>query len=174
MHFFARKLYRTATDMKELKKFIKGFGYAFQGVFTALKTECNMRVHLVCMIYMYFFLFAFDFFEITRTQLAIIFIANGLVVGGELINTAIEAAVDLHGKEHTLLGKIAKDTAAGAVLVFAVSAVACGIAIMYQPPAFGKLFYYFSTHIFALTLFIVSLAAAIAFILFGFGKKEKK
>lgn len=160
--------------MKELKKFIRGFGYAFEGVITALKTECNMRVHFVCMAYMYFFLFAFDFFEITRTQFAVIFIANGLVIGGELINTAVEAAVDMHGQAHTPLGKIAKDTAAGAVLVFSVAAVACGIAIMYQPTAFKLLFNYFATHIFALILFMISLAAAVVFILFGFGKKEKK
>lgn len=160
--------------MKGLKKFVKGFGFAFEGIFTALKTECNMRVHFVCMFYMYLFLLAFDFFQITRTQFAIIFIANGLVIGGELINTAIEAAVDLHGKEHTPLGKIAKDTAAGAVLVFAIAAVACGISIMYQPEAFKLLFNFFATHIFALILFIVSLISAVLFILFGFGKKEKK
>lgn len=160
--------------MKELKKFVKGFGYAFEGIITALKTECNMRVHFVCMAYMYFFLLAFDFFEITGTQFAIIFIANGLVIGGELINTAIEAAVDMHGKTHTPLGKIAKDTAAGAVLVFAVAAVACGIAIMYQPTAFKLLFEYFATHILSLIIFVISLAAAVLFILFGFGKKEKK
>lgn len=160
--------------MKELKKFVKGFGFAFEGIFTALKTECNIRVHFVCMFYMYLFLLAFDFFQITRTQFAIIFIANGLVIGGELINTAIEAAVDLHGKEHTPLGKIAKDTAAGAVLVFAIAAVACGISIMYQPEAFKLLFNFFATHIFALILFIVSLISAVLFILFGFGKKEKK
>lgn len=160
--------------MKELKKFVKGFQFAFEGIFTALKTECNMRVHFVCMFYMYLFLLAFDFFQITRTQFAIIFIANGLVIGGELINTAVEAAVDLHGEEHTPLGKIAKDTAAGAVLVFAIAAVACGIAIMYQPEAFKLLFNYFTTHIFALILFIVSLISAVLFILFGFGKKEKK
>lgn len=160
--------------MKELKKLIRGFGYAFEGIISALKTECNMRVHFVCMAYMYFFLLAFDFFEITRTQFAIIFIANGLVIGGELINTAVEAAVDMHGQAHTPLGKIAKDTAAGAVLVFAVAAVACGIAIMYQPTAFKLLFNYFATHIFALILFMISLAAAVVFILFGFGKKEKK
>lgn len=160
--------------MKELKKFVKGFQFAFEGILTALKTECNMRVHFVCMFYMYLFLLAFDFFQITRTQFAIIFIANGLVIGGELINTAIEAAVDLHGEEHTPLGKIAKDTAAGAVLVFAIAAVACGIAIMYQPEAFKLLFNFFATHIFALILFIVSLISAVLFILFGFGKKEKK
>ena len=79
-----------------------------------------MRIHIVCMIYMFFFLFAFDFFEITRTQFAILFITCGLVMGAELINTSIEAIVDLHGEEHTKFGKIAKDCAAGAVLIFTI------------------------------------------------------
>ena len=54
-----------------------------------------MRVHLVCMIYMYSYLLIYDFFEVSRTQFAIIFIANAIVVMGELFNTAIEAVVDM-------------------------------------------------------------------------------
>lgn len=156
-----------------MKKLVKSFGYAFQGLFTAIKTEQNMRIHIVCMVYMYFFLFAFDFFEITRTELAIIFIANGLVVGAELINTAIEAAVDLQGDKHTPLGKIAKDCGAGAVLVFTIFAVFCGIAIMYQPEAFGLLFTYFIENPIAIALFLISVVIFSIFIFFGFGRKKK-
>ena len=58
-----------------MKSLIKSFGYAFEGIFTAITKERNMRIHIVCMIYMFFFLFAFDFFEITKTQLAILLIA---------------------------------------------------------------------------------------------------
>lgn len=156
-----------------MKKLVKSFGYAFQGLFTAIKTERNMRIHIVCMIYMYFFLFAFDFFEITRTDLAIIFIANGLVIGAELINTAIEAAVDLQGDKHTPLGKIAKDCAAGAVLVFTIFAVLCGIAIMYQPNAFTLLFTYFIENPLAIVLFLISVVIFSIFIFIGFGRKKK-
>lgn len=155
-----------------MKELVKSFGYAFQGLFTAVKKERNMRIHIVCMIYMYFFLFAFDFFEITRTELAIIFVANGLVIGAELINTAIESAVDLHGKEHTELGKVAKDCAAGAVLVFTIFAVLCGIAIMYQPEAFQKLFTYFAKNPVAIILFLISVAIFSVFIFKGFPKKK--
>lgn len=156
-----------------MKKLVKSFGYAFQGLFTAIKTEQNMRIHIVCMVYMYFFLFAFDFFEITRRELAIIFIANGLVIGAELINTAIEAAVDLQGDKHTPLGKIAKDCGAGAVLVFTIFAVLCGIAIMYQPEAFGLLFTYFIENPIAIALFLISVVIFSIFIFFGFGRKKK-
>lgn len=58
-----------------------------------------MRVHLVCMIYMYSYLLIYDFFEVSRTQFAIIFITNAIVVMGELFNTAIEAVVDHGGGE---------------------------------------------------------------------------
>jgi diacylglycerol kinase len=156
-----------------MKALFKGFGYAFNGIFIALKKERNLRIHTVCMIYMYFFLFFFDFFEITRTEIAILFIACGLVIGSELINTAIEAAVDLQGEEHTKLGKIAKDCAAGAVLVFTIFAVFCGIAIMYQPEAFQKLFEYFAENPLAIVLFLISVVIFSIFIFFGFGRKKK-
>lgn len=156
-----------------MKKLVKSFGYAFQGIFTTIKKERNMRIHIVCMIYMFFFLFAFDFFEITRTQLAILLLACGLVIGAELINTAIESAVNMHGEEYTPFGKIAKDCAAGAVLVFVIFAVLCGIAIMYQPTAFQKLFAYFTENPLAIVLFLLSAVIFSIFIFFGFGRKKK-
>ena len=155
-----------------MKELIKSFGYAFQGIFTAIKKERNMRIHIVCMIYMYFFLSCFDFFEITRTELAIIFIANGLVIGAELVNTAIEATVDLQGDKHTQLGKIAKDCGAGAVLVFTIFAVLCGIAIMYQPIAFQKLFTYFAENPIAIVLFLISIVIFSMFIFKGLPKRK--
>ncbi len=154
-----------------MKDLIKSFGYAFRGIFTAIKKERNMRIHIVCMIYMFFFLFAFDFFEITRTQIAILLLACGLVIGAELINTAIEGVVDLHGKEHTEYGMIAKDCAAGAVLIFTIFSVLCGIAIMYQPTAFKLLFAYFIENPFAIIIFAISV---IVFTIFIFkGNKSK-
>lgn len=157
-----------------MKSLIKSFGYAFRGIFMCLVKERNMRIHTVCMIYMYFFLFAFDFFEISGTQLAILFLANGLVMGGELINTAVERAVDLYGSEHTENGKIAKDCAAGAVLVFTIFSVLCGVAIMYQPKAFKELFSYFLSNPISIILFAISVVIFTIFIFFGFGKKKDR
>lgn len=156
-----------------MKSLIKSFGYAFEGIFTAITKERNMRIHIVCMIYMFFFLFAFDFFEITRTQIAILLIACGLVIGAELINTAIEAVVNLHGKEHTEHGKIAKDCAAGAVLIFTIFAVLCGVAIMYQPKAFELLFAYFIENPIAIVLFAISVIIFTIFIFKGLPVKDK-
>lgn len=70
--------------------------------------ERNMRIHFVCMAYMYAFLSVYDFFEVTRTQFAILFLANALVVAAELINTAVERAVDHASEKRTENGKLAK------------------------------------------------------------------
>ena len=156
-----------------MKSLIKSFGYAFEGIFTAITKERNMRIHIVCMIYLFFFLFAFDFFEITRTQVAILFVACGLVIGAELINTAIEAIIDSQGEEHTKHGKIAKDCAAGAVLIFTIFSVLCGVAIMYQPKAFELLFAYFIENPIAIVLFAISVIIFTIFIFKGLPVKDK-
>ena len=88
-----------------MRGLIRSFGYAFRGIFYTLKHERNMRIHFVCMIYMYSFLLMADFFEITRTQFAIIFLANALVVSLELVNTAVERTVDLASTEWTDNGR---------------------------------------------------------------------
>lgn len=156
-----------------MKSLIKSFGYAFSGIFEALRYERNMRIHFVCMIYMYSFLFVYDFFEITRTQLAVIFLANMAVVAAELINTAVERTVDLASEEYTENGKVAKDTAAGAVLVCAIFAVATGIAILGQPEAFSQMFLYYRENPAMLVVFILSIILATVFIFKGFGKASK-
>lgn len=156
-----------------MKSLIKSFGYAFSGIFKALRYERNMRIHFVCMIYMYSFLFVYDFFEITRTQLAVIFLANMAVVAAELINTAVERTVDLASEEYTENGKVAKDTAAGAVLICAIFAVATGIAILGQPEAFSQMFLYYRENPAMLVVFILSIILATVFIFKGFGKASK-
>ncbi len=143
------------------------FVYAIRGIFYCLHHERNMRIHVVCMAYMYFFLLGFDFFQLSRTQFAIIFLANAIVIMGELINTAVERAVDLHCKETHPLAKAAKDTAAGGVLAAAIGAVAVGIALLWQPPAFRALYQYFASHPGSLALFAASLLFSLAYIFIG-------
>lgn len=51
-----------------MKGLLKSFVYAGSGIITCIRQERNMRVHLVCMIYMYSYLLIYDFFEVSRTQ----------------------------------------------------------------------------------------------------------
>lgn len=137
-----------------------------------------MRVHLVCMIYMYSYLLIYDFFEVSRTQFAIIFIANAIVVMGELFNTAIEAVVDMaeekFSEKYNRLAKISKDTAAGAVLVGAIFAVCTGIAILAQPEAFRAMFAYYAEKPYMIAVLIASLVLSFTFIFTGFNFKKKR
>ena len=136
-----------------------------------------MRVHLVCMIYMYSYLLIYDFFEVSCTQFAIIFIANAIVVMGELFNTAIEAVVDMaeekFSEKYNRLAKISKDTAAGAVLVGAIFAVCTGIAILAQPDAFRAMFTYYAEKPYMIAVLIASLVLSFTFIFTGFNFKKK-
>ena len=91
-----------------MKALIKSFGYAFCGIFSTIRTERNMRIHLVVSLYMYGYLLCYDFFEVSRTQFAILFLANAIVMMGEIVNTAVEAVVDLVEKRRNELCKIAK------------------------------------------------------------------
>ena len=156
---------------------LKSFVYAGSGIVTCIRQERNMRVHLVCMIYMYSYLLIYDFFEVSRTQFAIIFIANAIVVMGELFNTAIEAVVDMaeekFSEKYNRLAKISKDTAAGAVLVGAIFAVCTGIAILAQPDAFRAMFAYYAEKPYMIAVLIASLVLSFTFIFTGFNFKKK-
>lgn len=160
--------------MEKIKGLLLSFKYAFCGIWTAIKNERNMRIHTVCMIYMYSFLCFTDWFVLTRQDWALIFIANAIVMMSELVNTAVESVVDLVTSEKKPLAKIAKDTAAGAVLIGAIFAVCVGISVLGQKEAFIKLYDYFSTHIFSLVIFIISFILASVFMLKGFPKKKGK
>ena len=156
-----------------MKSLMKSFGYAFRGIGYALVHERNMRIHFVCMVYMYTFLAVYDFFQVSRTQLALLFLANALVVAAELVNTAVERTVDLATDTYRENAKIAKDTAAGAVLCCAIFAVAVGIAVLGQRAAFEALLRYYLEKPLMLLILILSIAAATVFIFKGFGKRSR-
>lgn len=74
------------------------------------------------------------FFDISATEWCICLILFGLILGLELVNTAVEAVVDLVIEEKKPLAKLAKDTAAGAVLIAAIMAAFAGV-IIFLPKA---------------------------------------
>ncbi len=147
-----------------MRNFLKSFVYAFKGIVFAVANERNMRVHLCCLGYMSFFLLRYDFFDVSRTQAAILALAAAMVIVAEYINTAIERAVDTASEgEISESARIAKDTAAGAVLVATLFSVAVGFMILYQPEAFKSLFAYWSANPVSLVLFIISFIVAVLF-----------
>ena len=133
-----------------------------------------MRVHLTCLVYMFSILGLTDWFVLSRTDWAVLAVASALVIGAELVNTAIENAVDLETKEYNEYAKRAKDAASGAVLVCAIGAVAAGLFILLQPQAFSLMADYFSSKPLMFVLFALSIVPATLFIFFGFGKSKDK
>ncbi len=147
-----------------MSSFLKSFVYAFRGVAYGILSERNMRVHFTCLAYMAFFLLRYDFFTVTRTQAAILALAAALVIAAEYINTAVERAVDTASKgKISDSARIAKDTAAGAVLIAALFAVIVGFIILYQPEAFRAMFAYYAANPLSLVLFVLSFVLAVLF-----------
>ena len=114
--------------MRQPKKnpLYKSFGYAFEGIFTGIRKERNMKIHCLMMGCVSI---AGLIFHISRIEWCICLVLFGLILSLELVNTAVEAVVDLVTEEKKPLAKIAKDTAAGAVLVAAIMAAAAGLVI---------------------------------------------
>ena len=150
-----------------MKAFIKGFGYAFQGIWYGIIHERNVRFHISLFCYMMFFLLRYDFFEVSRNQFAVLLMMSSLVISGELFNTGIGKAADAVTLEKNKFVKIAKDTAAGGVLVLSIFAVAVGIVILFQPQAFEKLFDYYLNRPVYIVILAATLIADAVFILSG-------
>ena len=104
----------------------KSFGYAFEGIFTCIKKERNIKIHLFMMTLV---IIAGWMFKISMIEWLICLVLFALVISLEIVNTAIEAVVDLCTLERKPLAKTAKDCAAGAVLVSAIFAAIIGFMI---------------------------------------------
>lgn len=104
----------------------RSFGYAFEGIFTCIRNERNMKIHVAVMLLV---IIAGFVLGLSVTEWCICLGLFGLVMALELVNTAVEAVVDLVTAERHPLAKIAKDTAAGAVLIAAIMAAVIGLLI---------------------------------------------
>lgn len=113
----------------------QSFGHAFSGIAQGALTQRNMRIHIVVAVIA---ILACAFLRCTVVEWAIVIAFIALVIAAELINTAIEALVDLASPDYHPLAKRAKDVAAGAVLVLAIAAVIAGLIIYIS--AFARLF----------------------------------
>ncbi len=158
--------------MKDVKSLFKSFSYAFKGFGWMVTHERNFRVHLSCLIYMFYYLLRYDFFVVSRTEFAILLLASAMVIGGEMFNSGIEKADDSVSKEKRHTIEISKDVSAGAVLVFAVFAVLCGIVILWQPEAFKLLFNHYKQEPLYILWFALSVVVMTLFI-FKFDFKKK-
>lgn len=111
---------------------LKSIGYAFKGAWILITTEASVKVQVGIGIIMTFLGF---YFELSRTEWIIQCLTIGLIIAIEGINTAIEEIADfIHPDQHPKIGLI-KDISAGAVFIFAITAIVVGILI-YFPKIF--------------------------------------
>jgi diacylglycerol kinase (ATP) len=106
------------------------FNYAIEGVVYALRTQRNMRIHVAAAVLT---LIAALVLQVGTMGLVAIVFAISLVFITELVNTALEAAVDLAITTYDPLAKVAKDVAAGAVLAAATNALVVAYLVLFEP-----------------------------------------
>lgn len=120
------KLFRKKIIKDEEKRLANSFHYAIDGIFSAFKSEKNMRIHCVML---FLVILSGVIFKISYYEWLICLILFAIVLTSELFNTAIETVVDMVMPYKDTKAKIAKDVSAGAVLVVAFFAALIGLII---------------------------------------------
>ncbi|MBF2052407.1 MAG: diacylglycerol kinase family protein [Candidatus Sericytochromatia bacterium] len=109
-----------------MRQFLASFGWAWAGIRSAFATQRNLRIHvlaafLACGLSV--------LLGISRLEWVLLILTMALVMMAEMLNTALEATLDLISRERHPQIKFAKDVAAGAVLLTALAAVLVGFLI---------------------------------------------
>jgi diacylglycerol kinase (ATP) len=108
---------------------LQSFNFAFEGIIHVLRTQRNMRVHFAIAVAV---LVAALAVGVRRLELVALLIAISFVLIAEMLNTALEAGIDVATTSFDPLAKLAKDIAAGAVLIATINAVAVGYLVFVE------------------------------------------
>jgi diacylglycerol kinase (ATP) len=112
--------------MLRSKRSVDSFRYALNGVLLSFKTQRHLRIHFILAVLV---LLAGFVWKLPKAELLVLTGAIALVILTELFNTALETVVDLVTPDYHPLAKVAKDVAAGAVLVAAINAAVVGVIL---------------------------------------------
>ncbi len=114
------------TSPRRSTSLLESFNFAFEGIIHVVRYERNLRIHFLIAVAV---IIAAVGFDVTRMELIALLLAIAFVLIAEMLNSALEAVVDLVTPSVEPLAKIAKDVAAGAVLIATVTAVAIGYLV---------------------------------------------
>lgn len=151
---------------KKLRGFLSSFRWAGHGVLFCIRNERNFRIHLIAAFYV---VLLASLLKLDGMHIAVLSLTIGNVLVMELLNTAVEALVDLVSPNKHPLAKVAKDAAAGAVLISAIVSVAVGVSLLWQPE---KLRILFSILLASPILLILLAASAVFSLWFIFGLEK--
>ncbi len=147
-----------------MKHQVNSFKVAFQGIWYTIKSESHMRFHMVAGLYVILFSF---FYNLSKVQWAIVILLIASVMVAEVFNTCLEQLCNLNTDSYDPIAKIAKDIAAGAVLILSFAAAAVGFLFYFNLEIIGNILSYFLCNPLMLVLFVISFAVAVLFIGFG-------
>lgn len=111
------------------RSLIDSFNYAVSGIIYALKTQRNIRIHFIIA---FIVLITSLFFDFSKIEFLILLFTISLVIVSEMVNTSIEKTIDLITEDYHPLAKIAKNVAAGAVLISAINAIIVGYLLFFD------------------------------------------
>ena len=114
--------------MKYLNDRLKAFGFAFSGIYQALKTETNLKLQAIIALLV---IAAGFYFSISKSEWFVVAVCITLVICLEMVNSAIEKLCDLYSTEQDQKIKYIKDVCAGAVLVATIFAAISGSVIFW-------------------------------------------
>ena len=124
------ELDRSALKQRGFFRFLKSFSYSIDGLKYAYKNEQSMLIHILVTIFVLSLNTILTLMDkIGKEVWWVSLIVIGMVLAAELINTAIEAVVDMVTTEYNPLAKVAKDCGSAATFVLAMMAAAIGIVI---------------------------------------------
>lgn len=109
---------------------LQSFGFAFRGIWVVARAERNFQIHLLACVFVCGTAY---WLGCTPIEWAVLLLTMGFVLVAEALNTAIEIVVDLVSPEYHVLAGHAKDAAAGAVLLAALTAVGVAVWILGVP-----------------------------------------
>lgn len=111
-----------------INKRIKAFGHAFNGIGLFFKESPHARIHLLALLIVSALGY---YFSLASWEWVALFLAYGLILGLEALNSSIEYLVDLASPDYHVLAKKAKDVAAAAVLMAALCMIAVALFIFW-------------------------------------------
>ncbi len=146
---------------KQIRKLSQSFKYAVRGVRKCLHTERNFRIHLCAATYVALFALIG---RLDRTKCAILCLCFGLMLGAELMNTAVERLCDRDARGYDGVVRDAKDIAAGAVLMCALACVFVGALFFLEPHTLRQIDLFLRDRIWVAGALALSIPVAVAFI----------
>lgn len=145
-------------------KEIRSFKCAIVGILHCIKNERHMRIHTCAAIYV---LILSSFFDLSMEKFCILLLTISSVIVTEMINTVAEELTDISAEDYNPMAKVAKDIAAGAVLICAIFAIFIGAILFWDINIYIGMYYWFIDRPLILTLFLISIVISFIYIYIG-------